>query len=72
MNGVGSKEVATIKELHMLLLTRKEGESIVIGDGIKVTINRIEGNRVRLAIVAPKEVTVDREEISIKRKASGG
>ena len=47
----------------MLVLTRKIGESIVIGNNIKVTITSIERNKVRLGIEAPPEVRVDREEV---------
>jgi len=46
----------------MLVLTRKLGEGIVIGDGIRVTVMDIRGKQVKLAIDAPKEVTVHREE----------
>lgn len=47
----------------MLVLTRKPGESIVIGDDIVVTVVRVAGQKVRLGIDAPKEVRIDREEI---------
>ncbi len=47
----------------MLVLTRKEGQSIKIGLGITLTVVSIEGNKVRLGIEAPREVPVDREEI---------
>lgn len=48
----------------MLVLSRKKFESILIGDGIKVTIVEIRGDKVRLGIEAPKEVAVHREEIA--------
>jgi carbon storage regulator len=48
----------------MLVLSRKRGEAIVIDNGIKVTILAVDGNRVKLGIVAPLEVPVHREEIS--------
>ena len=48
----------------MLVLTRKVGESIVIGGGIRVTVTAIDGNKVRLGIEAPPEVRVDREEVA--------
>ena len=46
----------------MLVLTRKEGESICIGDKIVVTVIRVQGSRVRLGIEAPKEFRVLRSE----------
>lgn len=47
----------------MLVLTRKVGERIVIGDGIIVTVNRVAGNRVTLGIEAPDDVRIMRSEI---------
>ncbi|MFO0946117.1 MAG: carbon storage regulator CsrA [Planctomycetota bacterium] len=47
----------------MLVLTRKAGEAIYLGDNIKVTMVRVRGGQVRIAIDAPKEVRIDREEI---------
>lgn len=47
----------------MLILTRKIGESIIIGENIVVTALRAQGSQVRLGIDAPKEVSVHREEI---------
>jgi carbon storage regulator len=46
----------------MLVVTRKEGESIVIGDSIVVSVSSIRGNRVRLAIEAPREIGIGRSE----------
>lgn len=48
----------------MLVLSRKEGEIILIGDNIKITITRIRGDRVRVGIEAPREVTVLRGELA--------
>ncbi|MFH1700048.1 MAG: carbon storage regulator CsrA [Candidatus Zixiibacteriota bacterium] len=50
----------------MLILTRKLGESITIGDDIKVTVLGIYGRQVRLGIEAPLRVVVHREEIYVK------
>ncbi len=47
----------------MLVLTRKVGESINIGNDIKITIINLEGGQVRLGIEAPRDVIVHREEI---------
>lgn len=50
----------------MLVLSRKEGERLVIGDNITVTINRISGNKVVVGIEAPREVRVIRGELEPK------
>lgn len=50
----------------MLILTRKLGESITIGDDIKVSVLGIRGRQVRLGIEAPLKVVVHREEIYVK------
>ena len=47
----------------MLILTRKIGESIVIGDNVKVTVLGVEGRQIRIGIDAPKEISVHRQEI---------
>lgn len=53
----------------MLILTRKLGESITIGDDIKVSILGVRGRQVRLGIEAPSSVVVHREEIYVKIQA---
>ncbi|MCK4224683.1 MAG: carbon storage regulator CsrA [candidate division Zixibacteria bacterium] len=50
----------------MLILTRKLGESVTIGDDIKITILGVRGRQVRLGIIAPQKVTIHREEIYFK------
>lgn len=47
----------------MLILTRRVGESLMIGDDINVTVLGIRGNQVRIGVNAPKNVSVHREEI---------
>ncbi len=47
----------------MLVLSRKEGERILIGDSVVVTVVRVSGDRVRIGIEAPRHVTVMREEL---------
>jgi len=47
----------------MLILTRRVGESLMIGDEVNVTVLGIKGNQVRIGVNAPKDVSVHREEI---------
>lgn len=47
----------------MLILTRKIGESLIIGDDVEVTVLGTKGNQVRIGIDAPKDVSVHRKEI---------
>jgi carbon storage regulator len=55
----------------MLILTRRVGESVVIGEDVTVTVLGVKGNQVRIGINAPKTVAVHREEI-FERIKSGG
>ena len=50
-------------EEYMLILTRKPGESLYIGDDVKVTIVEIKGNQIRVGIDAPADLRIYREEI---------
>lgn len=51
------------REFAMLVLSRQKDESIVIGDDIEITVVDIRGDKVRLGITAPKEVSVHRREV---------
>ncbi|HWG44095.1 MAG TPA: carbon storage regulator CsrA [Gemmataceae bacterium] len=54
----------------MLVLTRRPGEEIVIGNNIRVTVVSVRGDHVRIGIDAPPSVVVDREEIHERRQRS--
>ena len=47
----------------MLILTRRVGETLMIGDEVTVTVLGVKGNQVRIGVNAPKDVSVHREEI---------
>jgi carbon storage regulator len=47
----------------MLILTRRVGETVVIGDEVQVTVLGVKGNQVRLGVTAPRDVSVHRQEI---------
>ena len=52
----------------MLILTRRIGETLIIGDDVNITVLGVKGNQVRLGINAPKDVSVHREEIYLRIK----
>jgi carbon storage regulator len=52
----------------LLILTRKVGESIVLGDAVKVKVVAIEGNQIKLGFEAPNEIAIFREEVIDKIK----
>ena len=58
----------------MLILTRRVGETVMIGDNVTVTVLGVKGNQVRVGVNAPRDVAVHREEIfeRIKREEQDG
>ena len=56
----------------MLILTRRIGETLMIGDEVTVTVLGVKGNQVRLGVNAPKDVAVHREEIYDKINQQNG
>ena len=50
----------------MLVLTRREGEILIIGDEIKVQVCRIKGKQVRIGVEAPKALRILREEVKVR------
>ncbi len=58
----------------MLILTRRVGETLMIGDDVTVTVLGVKGNQVRIGVNAPKDVAVHREEIyeRIRREKEAG
>ena len=53
----------------MLILTRKAGETIRIGEEVTITVLEVKGTQIRLGIAAPRDVTVDREEVAKRKQA---
>lgn len=54
----------------MLVLTRRVGETLIIGDNVKLTIVGVKSGQVRVGIDAPKEVQIQREELLLKQEKS--
>lgn len=54
----------------MLILQRKEGESLLVGDEVEITVLAVEAGRVRLAIQAPRSVTILRSELKVAADAN--
>ncbi len=51
----------------MLILTRRQGESIIVGDNVRITVISVKGNQVRIGVEAPRSVSVQRQEIVGKK-----
>jgi carbon storage regulator len=77
-NGFGSEDKNTAelarRKTQMLILTRRVGETVMIGNDVTVTVLGVKGNQVRVGVNAPRDVAVHREEIfeRIKREAQDG
>ena len=56
----------------MLILTRRVGETLMIGDEVTVTVLGVKGNQVRIGVNAPRDVSVHREEIYDRIKRENG
>mgnify|MGYP001826747213 CR=1 FL=1 len=69
----GISSVFLIMSESMLILTRRVGETLMIGDEVTVTVLGVKGNQVRIGVNAPRDVSVHREEIydRIKRENEG-
>lgn len=55
----------------MLILTRKTGEKLMIGDNVEMTILSVKGNQVRVGVTAPKDISVHREEVYLRIQNEG-
>ena len=55
--------------MSLLILTRRVGETLMIGDDVEVTVLGVKGNQVRIGIAAPKTTQVDRKEIRERKDA---
>lgn len=63
------KQIQSERGDEMLALTRKIDESIIIGDDIEIKVLEISGDRVRLGIEAPREITIHRQEVYLEIQA---
>jgi carbon storage regulator len=59
-------------DLHLLILTRRVGEALMVGEDVTVTVMAVKGNQVRIGINAPKDVEVHGEAIYDKVQAEKG
>lgn len=56
----------------MLVLSRRVGESLCIGNDVKVVVLEVKGSQVRIGVAAPKETSVDRQELRERKEAGHG
>lgn len=63
LNGEFRQIQNSMEDIIMLVLTRKMGESLIIGDNITVTMLELNGGQVRVGVDAPREISVHREEV---------
>lgn len=56
----------------LLILTRRVGETLMVGDDVTVTVLGVKGNQVRIGVKAPKPTPVHREELYLELKSKGG
>ena len=70
----GNGDAATVRDRSdsMLILTRRVGETLMIGDDVTVTVLGVKGNQVRIGVNAPRDVSVHREEIYDRIKRENG
>ncbi len=57
------RQACYYRELTLLILTRRIGETLMVGDNVTITVLSVKGNQVRIGVKAPPEVAVHREEI---------
>ncbi|MEA3141336.1 MAG: carbon storage regulator [Gammaproteobacteria bacterium] len=62
------QRIAHMPKCSMLILTRRAGESLRIGDDVEVTVMAVNGAQVRIGIKAPINVSVDREEVAERKR----
>lgn len=63
------KKESNMEKQGLLILTRRIGETLIIGDNISITVLGVKGNQVKIGINAPKETSVHRKEIYFKIQA---
>jgi carbon storage regulator len=63
-----AKIIERVLNKAMLILTRRAGESLRIGDDVEVTVMAVNGSQVRIGIKAPINVSVDREEVAERKR----